>query len=335
MQEAIFKRIRPFPRRDKEPPINGARAIGWFEINMGGQFALRLRNRFAMRRPLRSRIRTLMLRCGVERIGRYPFLRKVNAYRPPTAPARHLSPAHLAPIQLSVRSDDEKPHGTLHAIWQHVPGGHKWHHYFETYEEVFAQLGNRPIRLLEIGVYRGGSSRMWRSYLPPESIIVGLDIDPECKAFEEPERNLFIRIGDQSDPRFLAEVIREFGQFDLIIDDGSHLCSHMIASFNHLFLTGLKNPGIYLAEDTHANFWHTHRDQRYSFVDLAKDLVDVMHSHYVGNESERKFRLNEPARMSEIVVPKIAAEIDEIRFRDSLVVIRRKTRAAPPVSEHL
>ena len=288
-----------------------------------------------MATALRNRIRTLMLRCGVERIGRYPYLRRTNAYLPPTAPARHLSAAHLAPIQLSVPPEEEKPRGALHDIWRHVPNGHKWHHYFETYEEVFSQFGGRPIRLLEIGVYRGGSSRMWRDYLPAESVIVGLDIDPDCKAFEESDRNLFIRIGDQSDPRFLAEVVREFGPFDLIIDDGSHVCSHMIASFNHLFLTGLKNPGIYLAEDTHANFWHTHRDQRYSFVDLAKDLVDVMHSHYVGNESERKFRLNEPTRMSNIVVPTIAAEIDEIRFRDSLVVIKRKTRVSPPVAEHL
>jgi len=60
-----------------------------------------------------------------------------------------------------------------------------------------------------------------------------------------------------------------------------------------------------------------------------------MHSHYVGNESERKFRLNEPTRMSNIVVPTIAAEIDEIRFRDSLVVIKRKTKVSPPVAEHL
>jgi hypothetical protein len=286
-------------------------------------------------RALRSRVRTLLLRAGLERTAAFPFLRRVNAYWLPDALSRHLGPAHFAPAQLSISGKAEQPGGRLHAIWRDIPGGHKWLHYFDTYEDVLSKFGGRPIRMLEIGVYRGGSIRMWREFLPPGSLIVGIDIDPKCKAFEEPARNVFIRIGDQSDPRFLADVVREFGPFDLILDDGSHVCSHMITSFNHLFLDGLKSPGIYLAEDTHANFWPDYRDQPYSFIDLAKDLADLMHSHYFAHHREQHFRISHPDRVPTIAVPRLAAEIDEIRFRDSLVVIERKTRTAPPVVEHL
>lgn len=33
----------------------------------------------------------------------------------------------------------------------------KWHHYFGIYERHFIAFRNRPIRLLEFGVYQGGS----------------------------------------------------------------------------------------------------------------------------------------------------------------------------------
>jgi hypothetical protein len=286
-------------------------------------------------RTFKSRLKKLLLRGGLERKAGFPFVRKVNAYMPPRAPTRHLIAAHFEPVQLSILNEAEKPGGALHATWRRIPGGHKWLHYFETYEAVMSQFDGRPIRMLEIGVYRGGSIRMWREFLPAESVIVGIDIDPGCRIFEEPAGNLFIRIGDPSDPRFLAEIVREFGPFDLILDDGSHVCSHMIASFNHLFLAGLKSPGIYMAEDTHSNFWTEYRDQRYSFVDLAKDLVDIMHSHYADHHGEPSFRLNYPARVPTMTVPRLAAEIAEIQFRDSLVVISRKTRTAPPVAQHL
>jgi len=189
--------------------------------------------------------------------------------------------------------------------------------------------------MLEIGVYKGGSARMWRQYLHPQSIIVGLDINPACKAYEDQNKNLFIRIGDQADPEFLGKVVDEFGPFDLILDDGSHICSHMIASFNHLFLDGLTSPGVYLVEDTHTNFWESDRDQRYSFTDLSKDLVDLMHYHYFKNQSEALFLKDDPARVASISVPRISAEIEEIQFRDSLIIIHKKTRCSPPLSEHL
>ncbi|HET8697121.1 MAG TPA: class I SAM-dependent methyltransferase [Gammaproteobacteria bacterium] len=222
----------------------------------------------------------------------------------------------------------------LYSIWKEIPEAHKWLHYFEPYAAIAAPLRHRPIRMLEIGVYKGASVRMWRKYLHPESVIVGLDIDPACKAYERPEDNLHVRIGDQSSPD-VRRLVDELGPFDLILDDGSHMVSHMLASFNHLFLDGLKSPGVYVVEDTHTNFWRGFRDWKYSFVDVAKDLVDYMHCHYVDHPGEPLFRKNAAERLPWLSVPRICAEIEEIRFRDSLVVIYKRTRTSLPISVHL
>ena len=262
-----------------------------------------------------------------------PYFRKSFRYRPPRPLLRHLGAENLSTVTLR-RADGEAALGPLYSTWKTIPGGHKWHHYFEIYESVFRTMGDRPIRMLEIGVNRGGSSKLWKRSLPNGSIYVGIDINPECKAHEDVDQNVFIRIGDQSDAEFLSDVADEFGPFDLILDDGSHVCSHMIASFRHLFLPHLRSPGIYMAEDTHSNFWPNFRDQRYSFLDFSKDLVDLMHAHYFDNASETCFRKSHENRVEATNVPKLAASIKDVRFFDSIVVIHKNDRSALPLSEY-
>lgn len=176
---------------------------------------------------------------------------------------------------------------------------------------------------------------MWGKYLHPESVIVGLDIDDACATFNRPTERVHVRIGDQSDVAFLRAVVEEFGPFDVIIDDGSHVCSHMIKTFDYLFLNGLTDAGVYIAEDTHSNFWPGYRDQRYSFIDLCKDLVDLSHAHYFDHYGLDAFTLGTPKRLGEIAVSRIGAQIEEIRFLDSIVVIQRRVDRPLPTVEHL
>ncbi len=42
---------------------------------------------------------------------------------------------------------------------------HKWLHFFEVYERYFSGFRGTPVKMLEIGVYKGGSLNMWRQYL--------------------------------------------------------------------------------------------------------------------------------------------------------------------------
>src|ERR1700730_8454263 len=76
----------------------------------------------------------------------------------------------------------------------------KWHHYFDIYERHFKRFRGCDVRVLEIGIFSGGSLEMWREYFGPRSQIYGIDIEPGCKTYE----NEFIKvfIGDQSSRDF-------------------------------------------------------------------------------------------------------------------------------------
>ena len=50
-------------------------------------------------------------------------------------------------------------------------------HYLRNYEEYFRPLLDRDVRLLELGVLKGGSLLLWRDYFE-RGLVVGLDINP-------------------------------------------------------------------------------------------------------------------------------------------------------------
>jgi hypothetical protein len=220
----------------------------------------------------------------------------------------------------------------LYQLWTGTSGGHKWTQYFAVYRDVFGSLTSRPMRILEIGVLNGAGLRLWRRYFShPDTVVVGIDIEPGCARFDSPSEGIRVRIGSQADPKFLQQLIREFGPFDLIIDDGSHRSSHMIASFNCLFADGLKESGIYFVEDLHANYWPGWRDTRRSFLDVCKELVEHMHAHYRLGSPELFLVANASHQsMAALEVPIITTMIREIRFFDSIVAIYKTRRQYIP-----
>jgi hypothetical protein len=220
----------------------------------------------------------------------------------------------------------------LYKLWTTIPGGHKWTHYFPIYQAIFGPLRRERLRILEIGIWHGASLKLWRQYFEhPETQLVGIDILSECMKFDAPEAGVHVRIGSQADPAFLQRVVKEFGPFDLIIDDGSHRSSHIIASFNHLFAEGLKDSGIYFVEDLHANYWYPWRDSKKSFLDVCKELVEHMHAHYK-SVSPAAFLIDKPSDQpnADLEVPLIATMIKEIRFFDSIVAIYKTRREYVP-----
>jgi hypothetical protein len=135
----------------------------------------------------------------------------------------------------------------------------KWGHHFYTsiYEQWFASLRFKPVRLLEIGVggyekplHGGDSLRMWKKYFP-KGRITGIDLY-EKTALQEKRIKIFK--GDQTDPVFLRQVNASEGPFDIVIDDGSHIQSHIIASFEVLFPM-LSSGSLYVIEDTQTSYW--------------------------------------------------------------------------------
>src|ERR1700733_2130778 len=125
---------------------------------------------------------------------------------------------------------------------------HKWHHYLEIYERHLSPYKNKPLFFLEIGVFDGGSLDMWRRYFGESATIVGIDINEKCAERVDPPS--IVRIGSQADKEFLQSIVNEFGRPDVVLDDGSHMASHQLASFRALF-EAVKDDGLYIIEDMH------------------------------------------------------------------------------------
>src|SRR6266487_2878970 len=130
------------------------------------------------------------------------------------------------------------------------------HGYGHTYDALFWRFKYRPIKLLEIGIggygkrLGGESLNAWQAYFPFATII-GCDIrnKTQLSAFRTK-----IYVLDQSSKAQLEELRDKERAFDIIIDDGSHLSSHQICTFETLF-GALKSGGIYIIEDVQTSYW--------------------------------------------------------------------------------
>ena len=102
--------------------------------------------------------------------------------------------------------------------------------FIQLYEKYFEKLREEKLNILEIGIDKGDSLRIWRDYFRNANIC-GLDI--EKKNFTINNVDFFF--GDQSNTSFLKTITEKYRSFDIIIDDGSHVSKHIISSFNYLY----------------------------------------------------------------------------------------------------
>ena len=153
------------------------------------------------------------------------------------------------------------------------------HFYTPHYQRCFHCLRKNPLNVLEIGVggydsgdYGGASLRMWKAYFR-KSNIVGIDICDKTK-FCEPR--IDIRQCDQTDSASLMQLSDEYGGFDIVIDDGSHINDHVVKTFQTLFPL-LRHNGIYAIEDTQTAYWPSWGggiDNPNSMMHFFKSFVD-------------------------------------------------------------
>lgn len=193
---------------------------------------------------------------------------------------------------------------------------HKWLHYFEIYDRHFSRFRGKNVKILEIGIFHGGSLQMWKEYFGPGAQIFGVDINPRCKELEEDGVTIFI--GNQEDRIFLADLKEIIGQVDIVIDDGGHYMTQQITSFEELY--SLVSPtGVYLVEDLHTSYWN-HFGGGYqregTFIEYAKKLVDQLNAWH--SQDLEAFSVNEFTKTTK-----------SIHFYDSITVFE-KGAVSPP-----
>lgn len=194
---------------------------------------------------------------------------------------------------------------------------HKWEHYFEIYDRHFSAYRNKEIVVLEIGVFQGGSLQMWKNYFGPKAKIYGIDIDPNCKKFEE--ENIEIFIGSQSDKNFLQELKQKIPKIDILIDDGGHTMNQLRTSFDELF-DHVKADGIYALEDLHTCYWIDYGGgykRMGSFIEYSKNFIDDLHGWH--------------SLQSSLKVNKFTKSIRSLHFYDSVLIVEKRAMK-PPVS---
>lgn len=186
------------------------------------------------------------------------------------------------------------------------------HGYVDTYIRHFEGLTIES--LLEIGVYHGGSHKMWADYFPSAKIY-GVDIELQSKRYES--NRIQIDILDQGDKTALSEYAVKNGGWDIVIDDGSHMCSHQIDSFKSLW-KHLKYGGYYVIEDTMTSFWpksvHGYVDQEKTCVQYFHELVDRISALRAGG----------PGYCS---VEK--TDVEFIEYSTGLIIVKKQNRFDP------
>ena len=195
----------------------------------------------------------------------------------------------------------------------------KWHHYFEIYDRHFAAFRDRSPVVLEIGVSQGGSLQMWREYFGRGARIVGIDIDPRCREFEEEQ--ISVMIGDQEDRAFLAEVRKRLPHVDIVIDDGGHTMLQQIAGFEELY-PHIQPNGVYVCEDMHTSVWPQYGGgyrRPGTFLEYSKNLVDRL---YAWHSVEREV----------FAVDAITRSTYALHFYDSMLVIEKRPIESPRYS---
>ena len=126
----------------------------------------------------------------------------------------------------------------------------KWLHYFDIYHHYFRKYVGREVHILEIGVYSGGSLKMWKNYFGDKCHVYGVDIEESCKAYENEYTSIFI--GDQADRNFWKALKEKIPVIDIIVDDGGHRSEQQIITLEET-LPYLSPGGVYLCEDIHDN----------------------------------------------------------------------------------
>lgn len=166
----------------------------------------------------------------------------------------------------------------------------KWLHYFDIYDFWFKKYQNKPVIILEVGVFQGGSLDMWKDYFGDRAQIFAIDVNPLCKQFES--ENIKIFIGSQEDKNFLKYVKTQIPKVDILIDDGGHSMNQQIVTFEELY-GHIKDDGLYLCEDLHTSYWRNYGGgykKSNSFIEYSKNFIDSINAWHARSE---KLKINE------------------------------------------
>lgn len=192
--------------------------------------------------------------------------------------------------------------------------------YLNKYDFFLNGIKDSEQTILELGIYRGSSLKMWRDYFSLGKVI-GADINPQCKEFQDLKNQIYVKIGDLGNISFLNELGK--CQPTIILDDASHKWSHQIIALYQLFPM-LKNGGIYILEDTVTSFsmWE---NERYNDIDISTfEFLQLVATVVSSGEPLRKIDVKQGLEVLAKEAEELAKDIEAITFiHGSCVIVKR------------
>ncbi len=166
------------------------------------------------------------------------------------------------------------------------------HGYAKIYEKYLKEQKEKNLNIIELGSFYGNASAAFYFYFK-NSQIYSADINPDMYLYRS-KRLINFFTDTSSRASIEKNIIKKNIQFDLIIEDASHMLKDQIISLFILF-KNLKSGGFFIVEEI--DFPEKREDMRVGqeFPDLKTILNKIINkenfnSKYI-NENEKKYFL--------------------------------------------
>lgn len=192
------------------------------------------------------------------------------------------------------------------------------HDYLDKYEFFVDKWKDADITILELGVYHGGSLKMWGAYFANASVY-GVDISEECQQYTGENRSVILQdLGDEDGIKALGEL-----HPTIIVDDASHLWSHQIKALYQLF-PALQTGGVYIMEDLGTSFFSYDRQYYADAVITAYDFCAALAEAVTGRAPLRTAHLQQALLPFGQEIAELAEQISMVSFiQESCIIIKK------------
>ena len=173
------------------------------------------------------------------------------------------------------------------------------HGYAKFYEDLFKPLKDKPLKILEIGSFYGNASAALFFYFR-NSLIYSADINPDMYKYKGSRLNNFF-VDSSSKESIVKNILNQNIEFNIVIEDASHMLKDQIISLFMLF-PKIKKGGIFIIEEI--DFPEKKEDMRIgqNMPDLKTILKKIQlnedfDSEYI-NKSEKEYLISNVSSIS-------------------------------------
>ena len=173
------------------------------------------------------------------------------------------------------------------------------HGYAKFYEDLFKPLKDKSLKILEIGSFYGNASAAFFFYFK-NSLIHSADINPDMYKYKGSRLNNYF-VDSSSRESIIKNILNQDTEFNIIIEDASHMLKDQIISLFMLF-PKIKKGGIFIIEEI--DFPEKKEDMRIgqNMPDLKTILKKIQlnqdfNSEYI-NKNEKEYFISNVCSIS-------------------------------------